>query len=686
MNGKLSQLWRRRAEGNVHSRLSATIASIEGAGLTQNSLQFPESNTSPAKSYTIDRPSFCQRCNEHKYPMRVLDVIEGRTESVLLSWLAFDPDMDLSCPFCKILECARRDFKEYPRYDGAYFYLSTDSGLFATKDDRLRVLRISKDFRISVREPPESCALFASEFQEAKGRSHIDLSVFQRHIQTCLTTHKTCNLRNPNDERVVGLKVIDCQSGDVVSASDDCQYATLSYVWGTQATGDLRDPPKTISDAMAATLGLGLQFLWVDRYCISQDSQEEKHAQIQQMGLIYVQAQVTLVAAAGKDPSHGLPGITARNSKRDFVARIGRFDFNMMHKTPHELLLNAVWNTRGWTYQEFILSRRILFFTEELAFLECQTSMIEEWPASTWKHSYVLFPPPDMKDNADRLLSLNEDLMSIRSAYTAIQRYSKRKLTYHSDALNGILGILARFEHASPPVHHLWGLPYELVGGESRLPLDWWCSIDDDKYFRCAKAIVTRRKNLPSWSWTGWEGVPSFDGLEYPHLAEPDDGQMNFSMDIEAHLETSEQPLTLEGFVALMKVTPFGARQRVSQCLHINGWTHPLEIDKEYNPLESDFYGPRIRLLGTDYDFTATKNAAFSAGDIQKGIVERRNLKALFIHTTRVLVIGDTPIGTERLGIADICIGFPRESRYSGAAVDFIQQLPLAKMERIRLY
>ena len=68
--------------------------------------------------------------------------------------------------------------------------------------------------------------------------------------------------------------MIDCENRTVIEAPPGCRYAALSYVWGdTQADEDdisdgmpLKSAPLVIEDSMAATLALGLRFLWVDRH------------------------------------------------------------------------------------------------------------------------------------------------------------------------------------------------------------------------------------------------------------------------------------------------------------------------------------------------------------------------------------------------------------------------------------
>jgi hypothetical protein len=90
-------------------------------------------------------------------------------------------------------------------------------------------------------------------------------------IADCVTGHSPflCMSQNTGLQR---LRVIDCNSRTVVSAPERCRFVALSYVWGDGyasalgSTSELLNFPLTVEDSLHATLALGYQYLWVDRY------------------------------------------------------------------------------------------------------------------------------------------------------------------------------------------------------------------------------------------------------------------------------------------------------------------------------------------------------------------------------------------------------------------------------------
>lgn len=114
--------------------------------------------------------------------------------------------------------------------------------------------------------------------------------------------------------------------------------------------------PATIEDAITVTRALGYHFLWVDKYCISQDA-ETRHSQICQVDIIYEN---------GDDPTYGLPGVGC------LPRRKGERTWVVANNDPLEDIVVAKWMRRAWTYQEALLSRRLLFFTSSEMYFECR--------------------------------------------------------------------------------------------------------------------------------------------------------------------------------------------------------------------------------------------------------------------------------------------------------------------------
>lgn len=145
-------------------------------------------------------------------------------------------------------------------------------------------------------------------------------------IQECYANHLD-DCKHTVTHPVTGLRLIDCADPRVPQVlqvdGENPEYITLSYVWGGEREEPLTKSglptrlPRTIHDAVRTVHALGHRYLWVDRYCIPQDDEAQRLVLISRMGDIYANSVLTIVAAAGNGPRHGLPGVgrTARSSQ-----------------------------------------------------------------------------------------------------------------------------------------------------------------------------------------------------------------------------------------------------------------------------------------------------------------------------------------------------------------------------------
>ncbi|KAF4946285.1 hypothetical protein FGADI_11311 [Fusarium gaditjirri] len=360
----------------------------------------------------------------------------------------------------------------------------------------------------------------------------LDLSIPQRWIKQCEDQHEQeCQkpkwLSDSDAEWPERCRVIDVKEHRIVYLLPTMRYVALSYVWGSsekagqsrferrltrENLSQLQQPnslgeismPQTIKDAMYVTEQVGERFLWVDAFCIVQDDPADLGHQTARMDLIYSRALFTILAACGQDSTSGLAGLPG--NPRDVFQRQVKVSSSGLHIMPlvtlseEDTLQFSSWNTRGWTLQERLLSRRSLIFTNKQVYWCCDGTTWEEEslldiPGSTASANSHSFGCYDEWDD-------NEAKFSPESFDIYITQFSERKFTYPSDVLPAFLGIIRRFEHLNNEKIH-WGLNASTF--DQALAWKYGRSRRDEMY-TFAFGGSTCSVPYPSWSWLGWTG------------------------------------------------------------------------------------------------------------------------------------------------------------------------------------
>ncbi|KAM5356536.1 hypothetical protein ACJ41O_003182 [Fusarium nematophilum] len=297
----------------------------------------------------------------------------------------------------------------------------------------------------------------------------VDIRLVQHWLDLCDELHPQCG-SDPASQTihssVPGLRFIDCLSTTLVPATfSTADYATLSYVWGSSASDSTTlqpgiQLPQLITDTILLVQKLGIRYLWIDRYCIPQEDPHAKQVQIQKMGEIYSNSKVTIIAAAGTGPDHGLPGIGPVHRKPIPQVRVGRYCLTAF-TFPVDEVANSVWNSRGWTYQEAILSKRRLVFTPSHVVFECLGMHCNDALSVPLRplHSESGFFDDLDELNFGKLFPSAADFQDSDTILDRINEYSIRNLTVQTDALDAITGVFATYRKAGRPVRFLCGLP-----------------------------------------------------------------------------------------------------------------------------------------------------------------------------------------------------------------------------------
>ncbi|KAK8030225.1 HET-domain-containing protein [Apiospora rasikravindrae] len=359
----------------------------------------------------------------------------------------------------------------------------------------------------------------------------VDIDFIKRNIKTCVNEHESCRT---SEEQADGLNVIDCRSQKVVPAPVGCQYIALSYVWGAKPEDATVGFPQVVQDSIRVTKALGCRYIWVDRYCIDQEDTQKQHI-FNQMHRVYSNAFLTIIAGAGRDAHHGLPGVSSGRPKQ-IKFQLGNLQFDEVFPSNNLALTNSAWATRAWTYQESYFSRRRLCFTEKQVLWICNDCTQAECISSSSRGAdHVETPVP---------LRRHKHVFIIGDMQYDICLYTARLLSYPSDSLNAILGVLQYYvELTTEPQHcgnepakgrgnrralasgidinHAWGVPLyrERQSQEIMFDVGW-------RHLKPG----TRRPEFPSWSWAGWAGQIHF--LE--SVVAPD---MNWSFMTNRHIE-----------------------------------------------------------------------------------------------------------------------------------------------------
>ena len=244
------------------------------------------------------------------------------------------------------------------------------------------------------------------------------------------------------------------------------------------------------------------------------------------MDEIYACALVTIVAASGIDANAGLSRFSSGSLKADSLVEVnstrGSITVVAARVGLDVALSRTTWATRGWTYQEYVLSKNVVFFTEdEVYFTRPQETEREAFFVSRDISETVQSGDPRAGPSR-RMMSI-QGIMSgalpqedpFQHYRRAVQEFTLRHLSHPGDRLDAIAGVLSRLEERLPDKSEKW--PYVCIGLQmtdiSRF-LYWdFAAVSLENTHRVSRT-ATDEYYLPSWSWAGWSSAVDFDEFE----------------------------------------------------------------------------------------------------------------------------------------------------------------------------
>jgi hypothetical protein len=350
-------------------------------------------------------------------------------------------------------------------------------------------------------------------------------------IDACDSSHSDICVPKPIPEQPqddVPVWLIDTHEQCIVPGSSAHRYLALSYTWpearnsatpapcslllDAESITELQIPrcfsgtaiaellPGVIKHAMDVTVALGERYLWIDRLCIVQNDAGTLD-QVTRMDKIYTGAYVTIIAAAPDVmyQSDELSEWPCFNPIYSYSVSPGLSRDKVVHVMDcrYEVLRASRWATRGWTYQEQILCKRAVIFTEKGIFWDCQCCM---WDGA------------DLKPGQDyETISVSADMgrrFTTRwwpdfSFYVdLICQYNGREFSYPQDALLGISGVLNALSRSFPG-RFLSGIPSIFL--DYVLPWQPFETAERRVDRLESSNIPANASSLPSWAWCGWQ-------------------------------------------------------------------------------------------------------------------------------------------------------------------------------------
>ncbi|KAL1623868.1 hypothetical protein SLS54_004333 [Diplodia seriata] len=258
-----------------------------------------------------------------------------------------------------------------------------------------------------------------------------------------------------------------------------------------------------------------MSYLWVDALCIVQNDEKIRNHLIDNMAAVYANASLTIVAAEGEHADAGLSGLQGVTEPRDNPCLFHWPDGTQLNWPGSGGLRDTEWNTRGWTFQEYVFSRRKLIFVAQSVRWECREKCF-------WEELRLPFDLPTAESQAcydNDAIAIRQSSLSRISHFpdmeafkTLVRAYCTREFTWSEDAMGAFVGIETALT-PSFPGGFLWGVPVMFLDMCMIWREDRW----GEQSAFCRRwdpnSTSESTRNAPTWSWAAWKGLIQFCGL-----------------------------------------------------------------------------------------------------------------------------------------------------------------------------
>ncbi|KAL6890412.1 heterokaryon incompatibility domain-containing protein [Trichoderma evansii] len=357
-------------------------------------------------------------------------------------------------------------------------------------------------------------------------------------LAECRNAHDQCRAFDatfvPSRLLYLGTKQANSNTIELVdNLEHTVPYATLSHRWTEETptksllTTNFLDRkqhgmpmaslPEMMQDAVSVLRRLGIEYVWIDCLCIVQDDKEDWKKEAALMALIYSYAELTVAASwCDKVGQRLFRDHSAPHESAVDVAKIDGQSLFIRSRKPHFNWLstesdwfgyamienpNTEWPTltRGWVYQEQLLSRRMLHFTRNELVWECLEATKCE--CGWFDNNNVL------QHGAQECF---KRAAGDKTWAEVMKEYAKRPLTVATDRLPALGGIAK-----TTAVGKGYDINEYLCGF-------WEKELESTFFWYLTEPPRGQRPNpqIPTWSWASADGNKdcwqvSLEGIEF---------------------------------------------------------------------------------------------------------------------------------------------------------------------------
>ncbi|RTE73806.1 hypothetical protein BHE90_011774 [Fusarium euwallaceae] len=423
-------------------------------------------------------------------------------------------------------------------------------------------------------------------------------------LDQCPEAHPKCRSReklNPNPG-TVPTRLLDThgsqaktwsliETSHTIPASSD--YVALSHRWSKDTPklenanrSQYQTPqldgllPRTYQDVFTLCRALDIRYVWIDSLCIIQDSVEDFEREVATMMSVYMNALCTF-SVCWEYPNAGLSFYRKPKTflcwPETYMATTGPKTHAFVRDIMdwEEAVDSAPVNTRGWVFQERLLSPRILYLGNDVLFWECDDFLTSEMAPGRSVFSRI--------NIAAELGDLARQWPYLVSAFM------RKDLSYEKDRLFAISGIAQLFAQRTSETflaglrktcwaHDLLWHPRPFSSSENRSP----------------------SAAMPSWSWATCPAP-----LDWP---------TSFEMDCASSYSDFKPEVNILGHLSARSLEAFGCNiygKPGSASLDISGLLIPARYE-EFND-ETGASNARIEWLQYPHNpqYTRVKSDGF---------------------------------------------------------------------------